>query len=188
MPDLLTDQKATMRLDTAKGPRLALTVAIAAAGIDQLTKLWALSALGDGQRIQVLGDFIAFYLTHNPGAAFSLGTSTTWIFTLISVAFLIAIGIFVSKGTTTKIAIALGFLAGGAVGNLVDRLIRPPGIGVGHVVDFIDYNGWFVGNVADIWIVCAAVALAFLAMRTPEANATDSEAGDAEADEDQADA
>ena len=38
--------------------------------------------------------------------------------------------------------------------------MRPPSFGQGHVVDFINYNGWFVGNVADIWIVVAALFLA----------------------------
>jgi len=53
---------------------------------------------------------------------------------------------------------------GGALGNLTDRLTRDPGFGRGHVVDFIDYNGWFVGNVADIAIVSAAVLIAILAL------------------------
>ena len=57
------------------------------------------------------------------------------------------------------LAVLLGLLAGGAAGNLWDRLTRPPAIGQGHVVDFINYNGWFIGNVADIWIVGAALVL-----------------------------
>src|SRR5918998_438862 len=53
-------------------------------------------------------------------------------------------------------AVALGMLLGGAVGNLADRLAREPGFGRGHVVDFLDYAGFFVGNVADIAIRPAA--------------------------------
>ncbi|MGL5911899.1 MAG: signal peptidase II, partial [Phycicoccus sp.] len=56
-------------------------------------------------------------------------------------------------------------LLGGAVGNLVDRVFRAPGPGRGHVVDFIDYSGWFVGNVADIAIVGAAGLVAGLSWR-----------------------
>ena len=52
-------------------------------------------------------------------------------------------------------ALALGLLLGGALGNLTDRLLRAPGFGRGHVVDFIDYGGLFIGNVADIAIVAA---------------------------------
>ncbi len=64
-------------------------------------------------------------------------------------------------------AIALGLLAGGAAGNLLDRLLRAPGPGVGRVVDFINYHGWFVGNVADIAIVASAALLILGAMRAP---------------------
>ena len=53
----------------------------------------------------------------------------------------------------------------GITGNLVDRLVRPPGFGRGHVVDFIDYFGLFIGNVADIVIVVAAAFGAILAFR-----------------------
>ena len=60
-------------------------------------------------------------------------------------------------------AVALGLLLGGALGNLVDRLVREPGIARGDVVDFIAYANWFVGNVADIAIVVAAVLVVILA-------------------------
>mgnify|MGYP000081465073 CR=1 FL=1 len=65
----------------------------------------------------------------------------------------------------TLLAIAL--LAGGAVGNLIDRLTAEPGFGVGHVTDFIAYGTWFVGNVADIWIVLGAPLLALALSREP---------------------
>jgi signal peptidase II len=62
-------------------------------------------------------------------------------------------------------ALALGLLLGGALGNLTDRLLREPGFGRGHVVDFIAYGSLFIGNVADIAIVVAAVLVALLAVR-----------------------
>ena len=58
--------------------------------------------------------------------------------------------------------VVLGLLVGGAAGNLVDRLIQPPAFGQGHVVDFINYNNWFIGNVADIAIVLAVVGVVVL--------------------------
>jgi signal peptidase II len=64
-------------------------------------------------------------------------------------------------------AIALGLLLGGAAANLADRLFRAPGPGVGRVVDFIDYHGWFIGNVADIAIVASAGVLFMRAMTAP---------------------
>jgi signal peptidase II len=60
---------------------------------------------------------------------------------------------------------ALGLLLGGSLGNLTDRMVRSPGPGRGHVVDFIDYFGLFIGNVADIAIVGAAALIGVLAMR-----------------------
>ena len=59
----------------------------------------------------------------------------------------------------------IGLLFGGSVGNLTDRMVREPGPGRGHVVDFIDYFGLFIGNVADIAIVGAAVLIGLLALR-----------------------
>ena len=59
---------------------------------------------------------------------------------------------------------ALGLLLGGALGNLTDRLVRDPGLGRGHVVDFLNYNGWFIGNIADIAIVTAAILIGLLAI------------------------
>jgi signal peptidase II len=56
-------------------------------------------------------------------------------------------------------------LLGGSVGNLTDRMVRAPGPGRGHVVDFIDYFGLFIGNIADIAIVGAAVLIGVLALR-----------------------
>ena len=61
-------------------------------------------------------------------------------------------------------AVALGLVLGGAVGNLIDRLLREPGFLRGHVIDFIDYGGYFVGNVADIAIVLAAAGIIILSL------------------------
>ena len=60
----------------------------------------------------------------------------------------------------------------GAVGNLIDRLARDPGLFRGHVVDFIDYGGLFVGNVADIAIVGAAAAIMALSAAGLEVDGT----------------
>ena len=69
-------------------------------------------------------------------------------------------------------------LLGGAVGNLIDRLLRSPGVLRGHVVDFIDYGGYFVGNVADIAIVVAAAAVMVLSVCGVEVDGTRAGSGD----------
>lgn len=122
--------------------------------------------MADGQVIHLLGHFLRLRLVYNPGAAFSLGEQVTWLFTGISVAVCIVL-VMVLRGGISGVgwALALGSLLGGAVGNLIDRLVRPPELGRGHVIDFIDYNGLFVGNVADIAIVGAAAGLVALSLR-----------------------
>lgn len=140
-------------------------VAVLAYVSDQVTKLVALDVLADGQPRPFIGDFISFRLIGNPGAALSLGAGNTWVMTLIAAGVLVAI-VFVAKDLGSRAwALALGLLLGSALGNLTDRFVRPPGGGEGHVVDFLDYNGWFIGNVADIWIVGAAGLIILLALR-----------------------
>lgn len=134
--------------------------------VDQLTKWWAESALDvNAPTIQLVGDLLGIRLIYNPGAALSIASGYTWILTIVVtvvVVFIVrAIGRLGSRGW----AVALGLLLGGAVGNLVDRLVREPGFARGHVVDFIDYAGFFVGNVADIAVVSAAVLIALLSLR-----------------------
>lgn len=155
---------------TRQGARsgvLAWMWAIAAAVVvtDQLTKAWALHALSDGVRRPLVGDLLALVLVHNPGAAFSLATGQTWLLTAVAVC---VVGVVVRVARRLAYlpwAAALGLVLGGAVGNLIDRLVRAPGVFRGHVVDFIDYGGAFVGNVADIAIVAAAGLIIVLTLR-----------------------
>ncbi len=146
--------------------RTRLTViALVVLVLDQATKAWALAALTPGQPVEVIGSLIRLNLIRNPGAAFSLGDGSTWVLTVLSLVILVGVVLGARRVANLPWAVALGLLLGGAVGNLVDRLVREPGPGRGHVVDFIDYFGWFVGNVADIAIVGAAGFVMVLAHR-----------------------
>lgn len=144
---------------------LSLTVALVTLVADQATKVWALQALTPGEPINLLGRFLRLNLIRNPGAAFSIGNQATWILTLIAVGVLAVILASLQRLGHRGWAICLGLILGGAVGNLVDRFFRAPGVGRGHVVDMIDYGGLFIGNVADIAIVLAAAVIAILAWR-----------------------
>ncbi|PKW25661.1 signal peptidase II [Phycicoccus duodecadis] len=144
--------------------RLAV-VALAVLALDQATKAWALAALTPGEPVDVLGSAIRLNLIRNAGAAFSLGDGSTWVLTLVSLAILVGVVIGARRVANSPWALSLGLLLGGAVGNLVDRFAREPGPGRGHVVDFIDYFGFFIGNVADIAIVVAAGVIMVLAQR-----------------------
>jgi len=129
--------------------------------LDRVAKQWALHALTGGRSVHLVGDILQLRLTENSGAAFSLGTGSTWIFTLTAAIVIVVILRMAPRITHTAWRVGLGGLMGGAAGNLADRLVRPPGVGVGHVVDFIAAPNFPVFNVADMAIV-GSVALMFL--------------------------
>lgn len=139
-------------------------IALAAVLTDQASKSWALSNLSENRVEPFIGSFISLQLVHNSGAAFSLLENATWIFTVLAAVILGVIVYYALRTASWLWIVSLSVLFGGAVGNFIDRLIRPPAFGMGHVVDFLNWNGWFVGNVADIYIVVAAIALFFLAL------------------------
>jgi len=138
-------------------------IAVVTYGLDQLSKWWAVSALTDEPPRDLLGALLRLDLIRNPGAAFSIGTGNTWVLTIIAVVVLVIVIRVSRRLGSSGWAWALGLLLGGALGNLTDRVIREPGFGQGHVVDFLDY-GWFIGNIADIAIVSAAILIGLLAI------------------------
>lgn len=149
-------------------PRLVLALSVLAVLVllvDQLTKTWAISALTEGSRDPLVGDLLGLSLLFNPGAALSLATGMTWVFTIVSLVVAVVIVRFAGRLGSRGWAVALGLLLGGALGNLGDRLFRDPGFARGHVVDFIAYGDLFVGNVADIAIVVAAGLIVLLSLR-----------------------
>lgn len=143
---------------------LIVGVSIFALVTDQWTKMWALAHLQPGEIRPVIGSFLSLQLVFNPGAAFSFLSHATWLFTIIAVVVCLVVMLYAPRVRSFAWALGLGLLLGGAIGNLIDRLTQPPAFGVGHVIDFLNWNGMFVGNVADIWIVLAAVELFILAM------------------------
>ncbi len=158
--------------DSAAARHLPMVLAVAAVvlALDQATKFWAEATLAGRAPVPVLGDFLRFQLVHNAGAAFTIGTGATWIFTIVAAVAVVVLLWFATRPQQTGRAVALALLLGGATTHLLDRLFRPPGFARGKVVDFIDYNGWFVGNVADIALVVGAGLVVVLgsARRTAE--------------------
>lgn len=146
--------------------RWALVLAAMVLAADQLTKWWALSALTEGVRVPLLGDLLGLTLVFNPGAALSfMANGYTWVLTLVVVAVVVVIVRAMRRLGSAGWTVALGLLLGGALGNLVDRLLREPGFARGEVVDMIAYADFFVGNVADIAIVAAAGMIIVLSFR-----------------------
>jgi len=131
--------------------------------LDQVTKAIALETLTPYEYVPVIGDVFGLMLVFNPGAAFSFATGSTWIFTIVAIVVTVVIIRVARRLGSLGWALALGALLGGNLGNLMDRLFREPGFARGHVVDFLDYGGLFVGNVADVAIVLGALGMALLA-------------------------
>lgn len=145
---------------------LTLVVAVLALVVDQGSKALAVAQLTQGERIPLVGDLFGLSLVYNPGAAFSLGSGSTWIFTLVGLLASIAVVVFAVRLRGARWGAALGLVLGGAVGNLVDRLLNPPSFGQGQVTDFLAYGDLFVGNVADVFVV-AGVGLLCLILLPP---------------------
>jgi signal peptidase II len=163
--------------------RQLLLTALVVILIDLATKVWAVARLENHSEIKVIGEFLKFSFVRNPGAAFSFGTSVTWVFTLIAIAVTIAI-LLISKNVTNKPwAIALGGLLGGAVGNLIDRIFRSPEVFHGHVVDFISVPNYPMFNISDSAVVLSAIAMVVLSMRGVDYQSTNALPTETDADQ-----
>jgi len=132
---------------------------------DQLTKAWVSANLQPDQPRNLIGSMLQLNLTHNAGAAFSIGTGATWVLTAVACAVVVFV-IFTARRLGSRgWALALGLLLGGSLGNLTDRMFRAPGPGRGHVVDFLQLPHYPIFNIADSAIVSAAALIAVLAFR-----------------------
>lgn len=118
----------------------------------------------------ILGDVLRFTLTYNPGAAFSmsLGAYSRWGFTLLALVVLVVLFRTYQSADDGDAwqGAALGLVAGGAIGNLIDRFRHSAG-----VVDFIDIGigdtRFWTFNVADMGVTVGATMLAIVMFRRP---------------------
>jgi signal peptidase II len=153
--------------------RLAVLLYAVALGVylaDRASKLWAAHVLAG--RPVALGPVRLAYTT-NSGGAFGIGQRAPLLFAVATVA--VAAGIvWVSRHLERPlVALGLGLLLGGALGNLTDRLARGEGFLDGKVVDFVDLRVWPVFNVADSAIVIGALLLLIAALQRPRSAARD---------------
>ncbi|AWK72275.1 signal peptidase II [Rhodococcus oxybenzonivorans] len=161
-----TNTTTTSAPVAARYQRMRLLFVIAGVVLitDLVTKVLAVAKIEPGESVRVIGDVVTLRLVRNPGAAFSMATGMTWLLTLVAVGVVIGV---VRIGRTLRSpwwALGLGLVLGGALGNLVDRFFRAPGVMQGHVVDFVSVGWWPVFNVADSGIVCGAVLLVVLTL------------------------
>lgn len=149
-------------------------VAALAVVLDQVSKAWARTALAGGPAPLVPG-VLDLSLVMNTGAAFSLGEGRQWLFVLLALVICIGACAWVvrEREMPASVAAALGAVAGGGVGNLIDR------VAAGQVTDFfatafIDFP---VFNVADIFVTCGVVIALVLVWRW-DASRDEAESGE----------
>ena len=154
-----------------------LALAIITVFIDQLSKYIINVTFLPGESKQVLGDFIRFTFVHNQGGVFGITLGSNWIYTILSLFAVIIIIVYFLKSSSqpkfTKTCLAL--VVGGALGNMVDRILH------GQVIDFIDvdildieippfsflsfdFGGfslyrWYIFNIADAAITLGLIGL-----------------------------
>jgi signal peptidase II len=144
-------------------------VAAVVLALDVVSKVLVVAKLENHAPVRLLGGGIYLVETRNSGAAFSVGTGFTIVLTVVAV---VVIGVILRTARRMRSvgwSVALGLILGGALGNLADRLFRAPGVGRGHVVDWIslfsnDGHVWPIFNLADSSIVCGAVLAGLLAL------------------------
>ena len=162
--------------------------------IDQLSKIFIITAFLPGETKQVLGDFIRFTFVFNPGGAFGITFGSYWLYTIFSMGAIIVVVIYFLKASRQPkfIKICLALVVGGALGNMVDRILYR------KVIDFIDidivdivispfsflslnFSGfelhrWYTFNIADAAITISLIGiLIFLIFNKQEKNSeTDS--------------
>lgn len=145
--------------------QILLPVAVFLLVLDQVSKIWATKALGNGQAIDLFWT-ARFRLVYNEGAAFSIGESLTPAISVAAIVMAVAVVYVGRRVQSTPTLISLGLILGGAVGNVVDRFFRDgEGFLSGAVVDFIDFQWWPVFNVADIGIVVGGIGVVLFMSR-----------------------
>ena len=140
-------------------------VALTGLVLDVVTKVVAVDRLEPLVPVRLIDGLLTLRLIRNPGAAFSAGENFTYVFALAAIAVLVFIVVRLAPRVGHPgWAVALGLVAAGVGGNLVDRLFRAPGVLRGHVVDFFQLPYWPIFNVADICITSGAVLVMILAV------------------------
>ncbi len=134
---------------------------MAALAADAATKAWAIARLSGGRDITAAGHAIRLQLVINHGASFGFGAGYGPIIAVLTVAGVIALGYWAVRAAGLAERAGAALAAGGAAGNLADRLARAPGIFRGGVIDWIHL--WFYGptfNLADLWLRAGLVVAA----------------------------
>lgn len=142
----------------------AAATALLALALDQVTKAWALTALLDPQRFVPVTPFFNLVLGRNRGVSFGLLSAdhpaTPWLLSALAFAVIAGVIFWTRHDRRPAMGAAVGLVAGGALGNVVDRLRH------GAVTDFLDFHAggyhWPAFNLADTSIFLGVVLLMVL--------------------------
>ena len=142
---------------------LFLVMAAAAIILDQIVKAWVRSALPKtGDTAPFIPGVLRLLHVENTGAAFSMGEGKGFFFVAIAVAiFILALLAVWKEELSVPFALALGAVAGGGIGNMIDRLIQ------GSVTDFFatQFMDFPVFNVADIFVTLGVICVLICLIR-----------------------
>jgi signal peptidase II len=161
-----TAPPAARRPRTSRPVVVALAAVVVVVGfvLDQISKRWAVDALGGGEQIELVPT-VRFALVYNPGVSFGMGAEVGPVLTIGIIALALGLAAWVGwqihhRASLLQVLLLSAVLAG-ALGNLFDRITRAEdGPLSGHVVDFIAVDWFAVFNVADILTVCGMIAWA----------------------------
>ena len=127
--------------------------------IDQVTKLFAVHLLAEGQSVDIISGVFRFTYVENRGAAFGMLSENRWIFLIVSTIAILALLIYMWKFRPDSrfACMAMSMIIGGGIGNMIDRIFRGDVLFDGYVVDFLDFclfpEVWpWVFNVADAFV------------------------------------
>ena len=138
----------------ARAWRLAGALSAAVVIVDQIAKALIETKMVPGEHVDVLGP-LGFTLAHNEGVAFGLASGGGAALVVLTIVALIFVSVLFARNPTRPwMWVAFGLLAGGAIGNLADR------VRVGAVTDYVDVFSWPPFNLADVAITLGVLVLA----------------------------
>ena len=145
-----------------------ILITLAVVLLDQVSKLLVVRFIAEGEIVPCIDGLFHLNYINNEGAAFGILQNHRWVFMVISVIAIAAIFFYIAKEKPKSMWVktCLAFIAGGGVGNMIDRIFR------GSVVDFIDFEfvKFYVFNVADAFVTvgCAVLICYVLFVELPK--------------------
>ena len=149
---------------------LSITLTLCVAIADQVTKFLISGYLAWGETRTLIPGLFDIVHYKNTGAAFGIfssgGSVRTIFLTLVSLVALVIIAVLIKRSSDRRTSVALSLIAGGAIGNLIDRLR------FGSVVDFLDFHigtlHWPAFNIADSAITVGVIIMLYLSFFAPQ--------------------